>query len=275
MANAKVEILINGDTRQWDHGLIEGLFTPEEAELIKSIPLSRCAAEDTLFWPFTNNGVYTSKSGYRFLKAETQTEWFEDQMEHDKVLWRTIWSLQVPNKIKNLVWRAYKNSLPTKENLVRQTIVENPTCDRYKHEPESALHALWNCSELDVVWEEEPFQHCRRRQTFVDFKELLSWLITKDHNLELFATLVWLIWTQRNQVCFSQPNLSVHQISLSAKEHVAEFVVTQPARSITRPNLTLFRTNWRPPIPEVVKINCDEAIFKEQKKIGHWSSDLR
>ena len=83
MADAKVEILINGDTRQWDHGL----FSPQEAELIKSIPLSRCAAKDTLFWPFTSNGVYTSKSGYRFLKAETQAKWDEDQMAHDKVLW--------------------------------------------------------------------------------------------------------------------------------------------------------------------------------------------
>ena len=49
MADAKVEILINGDTRQWDHGLIDGFFYPQEAELIKSIPLSRCVAEDTLF----------------------------------------------------------------------------------------------------------------------------------------------------------------------------------------------------------------------------------
>nr|POE57542.1 hypothetical protein CFP56_06602 [Quercus suber] len=59
MADTKVEILIKEDTKQWDHGLIEGLFTPEEAKLIKSIPLSRCKAKDTLFWPFTSNGVYT------------------------------------------------------------------------------------------------------------------------------------------------------------------------------------------------------------------------
>ena len=54
------------------------MFTPEEVELIKSIPLSRCEAEDTLFWPFTSNGLYTSKSGYKFLKVEVQIEWDED-----------------------------------------------------------------------------------------------------------------------------------------------------------------------------------------------------
>ncbi|KAL0002556.1 hypothetical protein SO802_016337 [Lithocarpus litseifolius] len=178
------------------------MFTPEEAELIKSIPLSRCEVEDTLFWPFTSNGVYTSKSGYRFLKAEVQTEWDEEQMTHDKVLWRTLWSLQVPKKIKNLVWRACKNSLPTKDNLVRRTIIKNLTCDRCK------------------------------------------------------------------QVRMSQPNISVHRIPSSAKERVAEFAMTQLAPTITWPDLTSVRAKWRPPSPDVVKINCDGATFKEQKKLG-------
>ena len=70
LVGAKVEILIKEDTRQWDYNLINGMFTPEEADLIKSIPLSRCEAEDTLFWPFTSNVIYISKSGYRFLKSE-------------------------------------------------------------------------------------------------------------------------------------------------------------------------------------------------------------
>ena len=151
---------------------------------------------------------------------------------------------------------------------MRRTIIENPTCDHCKHDPESALHALWNCNELDVLWEEEPFQHCRRRHTFMDFKELLSWLITKDHSLELFATSEWLICTQRNQVCVSQPSLNVHQIPLSAKERVAELTATQPEPSITRPALSGFRAKWRPPSLELVKINCNGAVFKEQKKLG-------
>ena len=49
MANAKVDILIDERTRQWNHELIEGIFIPEEADLIKTIPLSQQEAEDTLF----------------------------------------------------------------------------------------------------------------------------------------------------------------------------------------------------------------------------------
>jgi len=131
-----------------------------------------------LFWPFTNNDIYTSKSGNRFLKFEDQSEVEEEQKAQERHLWRTIWSVQVPNKIKNLMWRAWRNSLTTKENLVRRTIFDSPTYDRCKQASKSALHAMWSCRELDVVWENDMQWQFRRNHTFMDFKELLSWLIT-------------------------------------------------------------------------------------------------
>lgn len=41
LADAKVDMLIDASNRQWDHGLIDEIFTPEEAELIKQIPSHR------------------------------------------------------------------------------------------------------------------------------------------------------------------------------------------------------------------------------------------
>ena len=106
LADAKVATLIDETSRQWNHEMINGIFTPLEVELIKAIPLSQCEADDSLFWPFTNNGIYTSKSEYRFLKAEDQSVVDEEQRAHDSTLWRTIWFAFVPNKIKNLMWWA-------------------------------------------------------------------------------------------------------------------------------------------------------------------------
>uniref|UniRef100_A0A7N2KX33 Reverse transcriptase n=1 Tax=Quercus lobata TaxID=97700 RepID=A0A7N2KX33_QUELO len=48
LAHAKVEILIDKSTRQWNHELVDDIFTPVEAELIKAIPLSRCEVEDSM-----------------------------------------------------------------------------------------------------------------------------------------------------------------------------------------------------------------------------------
>lgn len=77
---------------------------------------------DCLFWPHTQKGDYTCKSGYPFLKEENDFDAPGSPVDCDKDLWREIWSLYVPNKVKNLVWRACRESLPSKANLVRQTI---------------------------------------------------------------------------------------------------------------------------------------------------------
>ena len=40
MEEATVDVLIDTDTRQWNMAMLEGLFTPQEAEIIKKIPLA-------------------------------------------------------------------------------------------------------------------------------------------------------------------------------------------------------------------------------------------
>ena len=86
---------------------MDGLFVEEDAELIKSMLLSHVEAEDVLFWPYTNNGFYTCKSGYRFLKEEAEME-ATNQVPplRDKHVWKAIWSMQVLQKVKMFIWRA-------------------------------------------------------------------------------------------------------------------------------------------------------------------------
>ena len=63
-----VATLFDPITRRWNEELVDGLFVTEAADLIKKIPLSRNAAEDTLYWSYSLTGNYSCKSGYRFLK---------------------------------------------------------------------------------------------------------------------------------------------------------------------------------------------------------------
>jgi len=46
--------------------MIDGIFAPQEAELIKRIPLAKNAAKDSVFWPRVENGQYSCKSRYQF-----------------------------------------------------------------------------------------------------------------------------------------------------------------------------------------------------------------
>ena len=51
LEEATIDMLINVDSRQWNLDLVDRIFAPEESTLIKKIPLERCDAEDSLFWP--------------------------------------------------------------------------------------------------------------------------------------------------------------------------------------------------------------------------------
>ena len=154
--------------------------------------------------------------------------------------------MQVPNKIKNFIWRACRNSLPTKENLVRRPIIENPLCDRCSCANKSTMHTLWLCGELDVVWEDLSLWSCRNTLNFITFKGLLSWLIKHQHHVELFSVTTWSIWTQRNQVRLNKPSCSPHLISSLAKEWLQEFLALNPHPPSHQTALPL-RQKWKPP----------------------------
>ena len=86
---------------------MDGLFVEEDAELMKLMPLSLVEAEDVIFWPYTNNGVYTCKLGNRFLKEEVEMEAINQVRPlRDKHVWKAIWSMQVLQKVRMFIWRA-------------------------------------------------------------------------------------------------------------------------------------------------------------------------
>ena len=49
MENATVDLLIDADTWSWNLGIIDGLFAPNDVDLIKRIPLTRLACVDEMF----------------------------------------------------------------------------------------------------------------------------------------------------------------------------------------------------------------------------------
>ena len=66
---------------------------------------------------------YSCKMGYRFLKEDEVDFQVAETQDQEKWLWKKVWALECPNKIRNLIWRACCNSLPSKCNLLRRTII--------------------------------------------------------------------------------------------------------------------------------------------------------
>ena len=199
------------------------MFAPQEAEEIKNISLARIETEDTMYWPWENDGRYSCKTGYRFLKEDEVGFQVAENQDHGKGIWKKIWALECPNKIRNLIWRACRNSLPSKCNLLRRTIVSEQSCDRCKTENENILHAVWSCKELDGVWGANTAWNFRNQRMFSSFSELLAWVFDHQRNPVLFAFTIWSIWNQRNQVRTQPSHRPLNLVSQWAHDRYVEF----------------------------------------------------
>ena len=69
-----------------------------------------------------------------------------------KTFWKSIWTLNVPGKIKHFLWKSCTNSLPSKENLMKRAIPIDSICHLCSRDNESVLHALWGCEKVQKVW---------------------------------------------------------------------------------------------------------------------------
>ena len=59
---------------------------------------------------------------------------------------------QCAKQSENFGLRAAKNSLPTKQNLVKRKVLTNDYCDHCKMQQEDTLHALYLSPKLEEIW---------------------------------------------------------------------------------------------------------------------------
>lgn len=57
--------LIDQNVKCWKEDVVNSIFTLEEAEAIKCIPLSRTVEKDMLVWKEDNSCKYSIRSGYK------------------------------------------------------------------------------------------------------------------------------------------------------------------------------------------------------------------
>lgn len=104
----------------WNTDLLAKATPPKDSEVIKKIPLN-LRIEDKLIWHFDRLGMYSVKSGYKwFQKSRLCTS--STSKNISKILWTKTWKLNVPPQIRHFIWRALKNILPTRTNLLKKGI---------------------------------------------------------------------------------------------------------------------------------------------------------
>ena len=205
--------LIDPAIKEWKVNVIDNLFYDFEATIIKNMPLCKTIQDDILIWPFNPDGVYSVKSRYQYLHEQQQHNlpWPSDNSVFTP-FWKKIWGLQVPNKVKHLAWKACKDSLPTKTNLISRKVITEGCCDACKLHQEDVFHAFFCCLTLQPVWRSRIQWNHSTLQACSSFTNILELIFAGNRELELFAAVLWTLWNRMNNLRLGKPALPLDQV---------------------------------------------------------------
>lgn len=195
--DATVSILIDHELCQWRGDEVDRLFILEEASVIKAIPLSFSSRRDMIIWTSCRDGIYSVKSGYKLLMELVEVNEPAanvTSVNELKSTWNAIWKLQVPNKIKLLMWRVGSDSLPTKVNLTKRMLLTEIACTQCNQWPKDTLHALWTCPQLYLVWQVLFPELITASSSCSSFLSVIQLAYQQSKRFDLFAWTVSLIW---------------------------------------------------------------------------------
>ena len=143
------------------------------------------------------------KSGYKLL-VETdhvsERDLNSTSIGDTKSTWKKIWQVEVPNRIRLLMWRAGNDSLPSRANLFRRKLLTESSCLQCNTGPEDALHALWTCPQLATVWQVNFADLIEATNSVSSFLEVIKFAQQDWSRFPLFAWTSSLIWMRRNKL---------------------------------------------------------------------------
>nr|XP_023917061.1 uncharacterized protein LOC112028598 [Quercus suber] len=254
-ANALVCELINKGTGEWNIDKLNSWFLPDDKDTIMGILLSSSNANDRLVWAKNRSGKFTIKSAYALaLEEKTQNTMAGCSNESARrKIWKTIWQMRIPQKIKHFAWRAGRDILATKANLAKQRITPNGLCDLCGNYEETVYHLLWGCDHAREVWKNSkfalPFEHSRPGQ------------------MEKFISVCWSIWKDINVLRTSGNGKAGSMILRSATHLVEEFWLANEEKTEYQAVL-VHLASWQPPRQGCYKVNMDGMVFRSSKQAG-------
>lgn len=121
------------------------------------IPLIPSLPEDLLVWHFTASGEFTVRSAYHFGVRHQERMGAGGSSSGQNAIWRSLWNLCVPPKVKLMIWRLLTCSLATKYLLHRRIPLEDISCLRCGALMETDFYIFMECPYAIKVWEVASF----------------------------------------------------------------------------------------------------------------------
>lgn len=196
----------------------------------------------------------------------------------DAKFWKFLWSLYLPPKVKNFIWRACLGILPTNELLWHRHMRKDGFCSVCGCEMESVVHALWSCSAANDVWLQSGLsvqKWDRLIHSFFDLMELLQTRLSLDDAL-FFCCQAYFIWEQRNKVVFESWVHNPIMVVLRAKNLFMDYSAGCSSGGMSGRNdngvAVVVSEPWKAPMAGWYKINW--AVHRNAESGSWWSGIL-
>ncbi|CAA0840318.1 Unknown protein [Striga hermonthica] len=135
------------DLGQWRWDLFSHLVPAGISLRIAAVlPPSRAAGPDKMYWGFSENGSFTTKSAYASLVSAFPAPAI------DRTPWRIIWKWAGSQRVRQFLWLAAQDKLLTNVERRRRHISDSSTCTLCGRYDESTMHCLRDCTGARQVW---------------------------------------------------------------------------------------------------------------------------
>ncbi|XP_026411119.1 uncharacterized protein LOC113306390 [Papaver somniferum] len=251
----KVSYFIDPQSRSWDVSSTNTHFDNASVQKVISIPLSQLCTPDRRAWDISKNDKFSYKYAYLGLRGLRPSSC--------KNLWKRIWKVRVPYRIHFFLWRAARNSLPSRFIFHTRIPMHSVDCPRCSDPQETIMHALITCPFASRVWFISDFNISTQffqNKSFIDW--LLFWLIDPQSKLPeddqyLLVAILWSLWTSRNNFIFQ--NIK--------KNHTTVLAIARAMLLTRKTSLPVSTTisvsicdKWMPPSIGWIKCNTDGAF---------------
>ncbi|CAN1779377.1 hypothetical protein LINPERHAP1_LOCUS14728 [Linum perenne] len=219
--------------------------------------------DDARIWNHSKDGCYSVSSAYHLATDSIRSN------HHVRIAgdWHKIWNLEVPPKVKNLIWRTASHVLPTKEALTTKGVGVPSTYGLCAAFDETAWHLFVECSTAKKCWELAGLltktEEARNRGGSIK-----NWILDVLSNTppavqNRFGGILWSLWKERNERVWNGKSRPEELILRLGDESVAEWQQLRRRNQPTRG--TQVCPKWHPPArDQQFKINVDAAVFPDR-----------
>lgn len=185
--------------------------------------------------------------------------------EADDKWWRRMWNLKVPLRVRHFIWRAVRNILPIKDQLLTKRVLVIEFCPVCNESKDTVYHLLVSCPFAGLCWRELNIQvHNNNHNCFSTWISAASQQYNTHQYQEIIMTC-WMIRKNRNEIVWNQKGSEFSEVCKLAKLTLNQWIYAQD-KSFD-PSLGFMtqedgKEHWEHPQEGKVKINIDATLFE-------------